>query len=418
MIFIDTSTPGYIRKHLGIFTFTYLNIYIKVLMYCTGGIRCERGSTYLKSKGVKNVFQLSGGIHKYMQQFREDGYYKGKLFVFDRRIALDQPQPLRAPPSPPSLPPSRSSSSLSHGTGSAQSSSGSASCGSSDSSHNSAKPNEDDGSITHNSNDNDLSNNTVSTSTVVGEKEVVGKCEFCLSAFDQYDKQCRCTVCRVLVLACHGCRKKGKLLVCKYCTNRLYIERKRVGSSNNIKCALSKEELKEEQKQRQRKQEKEILEEIANTHATELTSSMASLLPLSSPSPSSSSRAFDRGMKRKTPEFADKSNTPPKPDSCSDNDVAAGDVKTGGPAVPSTLSKNQLKKLRKAKMREERKALKAAAAEKRKTEGTDNVNSKDDDDERGYSGVCGSSHKPIKKNVNLNHCLVAKEGWAFYKQAE
>lgn len=57
-------------------------------MYCTGGIRCERGSAYLKAKGVcKEVFQLKGGIHKYLEEFPA-GFYKGKLFVFDERYAL------------------------------------------------------------------------------------------------------------------------------------------------------------------------------------------------------------------------------------------------------------------------------------------------------------------------------------------
>lgn len=57
-------------------------------MYCTGGIRCERGSAYLKAKGVcQEVFQLKGGIHKYLEEF-PDGFYKGKLFVFDERYAL------------------------------------------------------------------------------------------------------------------------------------------------------------------------------------------------------------------------------------------------------------------------------------------------------------------------------------------
>ncbi|KAL6050894.1 hypothetical protein STEG23_019411 [Scotinomys teguina] len=57
-------------------------------MYCTGGIRCERGSAYLRAKGVcKEVFQLKGGIHKYLEEF-PDGFYKGKLFVFDERFAL------------------------------------------------------------------------------------------------------------------------------------------------------------------------------------------------------------------------------------------------------------------------------------------------------------------------------------------
>ncbi|XP_078252147.1 thiosulfate sulfurtransferase/rhodanese-like domain-containing protein 2 isoform X2 [Rhinoraja longicauda] len=60
----------------------------QVLMYCTGGIRCERGSAYLRSKDVcKEVYQLKGGIHKYLEQF-PSGFYKGKLFVFDNRYAI------------------------------------------------------------------------------------------------------------------------------------------------------------------------------------------------------------------------------------------------------------------------------------------------------------------------------------------
>ncbi|XP_037706881.1 thiosulfate sulfurtransferase/rhodanese-like domain-containing protein 2 isoform X2 [Choloepus didactylus] len=74
--------PSYIDTNLELFREK------RVLMYCTGGIRCERGSAYLKAKGVcKEVFQLKGGIHKYLEAF-PDGFYKGKLFVFDERYAL------------------------------------------------------------------------------------------------------------------------------------------------------------------------------------------------------------------------------------------------------------------------------------------------------------------------------------------
>uniref|UniRef100_A0A8C5H304 Thiosulfate sulfurtransferase/rhodanese-like domain-containing protein 2 n=1 Tax=Gouania willdenowi TaxID=441366 RepID=A0A8C5H304_GOUWI len=60
----------------------------KVLMYCTGGIRCERGSAYLRSKDVcKEVYQLRGGIHKYLERFPQ-GFYRGKLFVFDKRFSI------------------------------------------------------------------------------------------------------------------------------------------------------------------------------------------------------------------------------------------------------------------------------------------------------------------------------------------
>jgi len=62
-----------------------------VLMYCTGGVRCERASAYLKSQignEVKGVYQLKGGIEKYLQTFKDGGYWTGKNFVFDKREAI------------------------------------------------------------------------------------------------------------------------------------------------------------------------------------------------------------------------------------------------------------------------------------------------------------------------------------------
>ena len=59
------------------------------LMYCTGGIRCEKASAYLKHKGIKNVFQLEGGIIEYSRQVKENGLennFLGKNFVFDNRM--------------------------------------------------------------------------------------------------------------------------------------------------------------------------------------------------------------------------------------------------------------------------------------------------------------------------------------------
>ncbi|MEK9604540.1 MAG: rhodanese-related sulfurtransferase [Flavobacteriaceae bacterium] len=60
----------------------------KLLMYCTGGIRCEKASAYFKHKGFKNVFQLEGGIIEYSRQVNEKGLknqFIGKNFVFDER---------------------------------------------------------------------------------------------------------------------------------------------------------------------------------------------------------------------------------------------------------------------------------------------------------------------------------------------
>lgn len=60
----------------------------QVLMYCTGGIRCEPASAYLKSKNVtSDVYQIAGGIHRYIEQY-PNGFFRGKNYVFDGRIAV------------------------------------------------------------------------------------------------------------------------------------------------------------------------------------------------------------------------------------------------------------------------------------------------------------------------------------------
>jgi UPF0176 protein len=61
----------------------------KLLMYCTGGIRCEKASAYFKHKGFENVYQLEGGIIEYTRQVKEEGLqskFIGKNFVFDHRL--------------------------------------------------------------------------------------------------------------------------------------------------------------------------------------------------------------------------------------------------------------------------------------------------------------------------------------------
>jgi len=60
-----------------------------LLMYCTGGIRCEKASAYFKHQGFKNVYQLEGGIIEYARQVKEEGVeskFVGKNFVFDHRL--------------------------------------------------------------------------------------------------------------------------------------------------------------------------------------------------------------------------------------------------------------------------------------------------------------------------------------------
>ena len=60
-----------------------------VAMFCTGGIRCEKASIFLKQKGFKNVFQLKGGIINYLNKTKKkDSLWKGECFVFDNRVSL------------------------------------------------------------------------------------------------------------------------------------------------------------------------------------------------------------------------------------------------------------------------------------------------------------------------------------------
>ena len=61
----------------------------KLMMFCTGGIRCEKISAYFKKKGFQNVYQLDGGIVSYAKKIpEEERLFKGKCFVFDDRIAV------------------------------------------------------------------------------------------------------------------------------------------------------------------------------------------------------------------------------------------------------------------------------------------------------------------------------------------
>lgn len=61
----------------------------KILLYCTGGIRCEKASAYFRHCGFKNVYQLHGGIIEYAHRVKEAGlkpHFTGKNFVFDERL--------------------------------------------------------------------------------------------------------------------------------------------------------------------------------------------------------------------------------------------------------------------------------------------------------------------------------------------
>ena len=61
----------------------------KVAMFCTGGIRCEKSTAFLKAEGIDSVFHLQGGILKYLETVpAEDSLWQGECFVFDERVTV------------------------------------------------------------------------------------------------------------------------------------------------------------------------------------------------------------------------------------------------------------------------------------------------------------------------------------------
>ena len=58
-------------------------------MFCTGGIRCEKASSYMLNKGFKKIYQLRGGILKYLEEMpKKDSKWSGECFVFDNRVSV------------------------------------------------------------------------------------------------------------------------------------------------------------------------------------------------------------------------------------------------------------------------------------------------------------------------------------------
>ena len=167
----------------------------QVLMYCTGGIRCERASALLKYKmetdeavkelGIKGVFQLQGGIDKYFKEFPDGGYWKGKNYVFDKRFAH----------APPKI----------------------------------------DGSLHGRVKEHDEASQG-STKVFASKKSdnAMGKCEACLKPWDMYRGKRRCPTCGVPSLICKECfladkngtKKLGKEVRCDLCVEQnIYTKR-------------------------------------------------------------------------------------------------------------------------------------------------------------------------------------------------
>jgi predicted sulfurtransferase len=166
----------------------------QVLMYCTGGIRCERASALLKYKmetdpavknlGIKGVFQLQGGIDKYFKEFPDGGYWKGKNYVFDKRFA-------HAPP--------KIDGEL----------------------HGRAKDDETKTESFHSKKD--AYGSSITTTT-----QAMGKCEACHKPWDMYRGKRRCPTCGVPSLICKECfladrggtKKLGREVRCDLCVEQ------------------------------------------------------------------------------------------------------------------------------------------------------------------------------------------------------
>lgn len=75
--------PNYVKEHLN------PNKHKKVAMFCTGGIRCEKSTAYLKEQGFDQVYHLKGGILKYLEEVPEqETLWQGECFVFDERVTV------------------------------------------------------------------------------------------------------------------------------------------------------------------------------------------------------------------------------------------------------------------------------------------------------------------------------------------
>ena len=80
-----SELPGWVREQ------KVLRSKPKVAMFCTGGIRCEKFAPYMKQLGFDEVYQLEGGILKYLEETPpEEKLWQGECFVFDERVTVDK----------------------------------------------------------------------------------------------------------------------------------------------------------------------------------------------------------------------------------------------------------------------------------------------------------------------------------------
>jgi len=162
----------------------------QVLMYCTGGIRCERASSLLKYKmdndpttkelGIQGVYQLQGGIDKYFKEFPQGGYWQGKNYVFDKRFAHAPPQIQMAA-----------------GNGD-------------DDERKQSQPQQGMMNNPDKESNKSSSSSTSRSSVPVPVPIAMGKCESCFKPWDMYRGKRRCPTCGVPSLICKDCFANDK----------------------------------------------------------------------------------------------------------------------------------------------------------------------------------------------------------------
>ena len=156
-----------------------------VLMYCTGGIRCEKASAMLKKRGCTDVYQLQGGIHRYLETYGEAGYFQGRNFQFDQRVSLTPGEHYQQ-----------------HN-------------------HHRQHQNNESGGKDDTANTRAAAPGTDNSSQHVQEDKtqpptVVGKCMQCNATdFDELSGSRICTVCRDLVLVCRSCQTSLREYHCR-----------------------------------------------------------------------------------------------------------------------------------------------------------------------------------------------------------
>jgi len=246
----------------------------QVLMYCTGGIRCERASALLKYKmetdpdmkdlGIQGVYQLQGGIDKYFKEFPDGGYWKGKNYVFDKRFA-HAPQAVHV----------QQHEAAATSTGA-----------------------KDDKPVTA-----DAIKTTATTTTTTTTP--LSKCEACLKPWDKFRGKRRCPTCGVPSLICRDCwqadqdgiRKIDKTIRCDLCVEQNIWSKRELKAKEERELAAYEAKLKERGLLLARK----VAETETKTKQTkkDSVSSAASVPPGTIGNPDNVTRLYLKNMCRK-----------------------------------------------------------------------------------------------------------------------